>query len=72
MSMLVEYKYGEHADVGKAWTDEDKLIILRINVILRIVDENKLLLGNKINEKKEEKDTAMHHCILPHSVNILE
>jgi len=45
---------------------------LNIKVIVIRIDENKLLLGNKEKEEEEEKGTSTHHCILPHSVNIIE
>jgi hypothetical protein len=70
ISVFVENKYGEHADVDDVWTDDDKLIVLRMKVIVRISDDNKLGLGNEGEgkEEEEEKGTSMHHCILPHSI----
>jgi hypothetical protein len=44
---------------------------LNIKVIVIRIDDKKLLLGNKEKEE-EEKGTLTHHCILPHSVNIIE
>lgn len=73
ISVFIIKKYGEHVDIDNAWTDDGKLIILNIKVIVRITDDNKLLLGNEEKEEEEEeKGTSTHHCILPHSVNILE
>ena len=66
-------KYGEHADIDDVWTDDDdKLIMLRIKVIVKRSDDNKLWLGNEERGEKEEKGTSMHHGILPHSFDILE
>ncbi len=72
ISIFFIEKYGEHADIDNVWTDDGKLIRLNIKVIVIRTDDNKLLLGNEEKKEEEEKGTSTHHCILPHSVNILE